>query len=281
MNFLLQNRPRQRAAFTLIELLVVIVIIAILAALLLPALSRAKARAYQIQCLGNLKQLSLTYALYTGDNSEKLPPNGYSDSANPAPGVNRLWVMGGEHIFPNEFTNTDFLINPQFALFADYLRTPAVYKCPADRTTVAMGAEQMPRVRNYTLNAYFNWQFPANDLPNNNQYLTFVKTSEIARAGGSALFTFIDTAPVNICNSAFQVFMGTSTYFWHRPSVEHDNSGTVAFADGHVEAHAWRNPATIQAARDGGVGDGAHFTLGNSSINPDFKWLQDHASIHK
>src|SRR2546425_8633944 len=68
----LQVRTR-RLAFTLIELMVVIAIIAILAGMLLPALSRAKARGQRIGCVSNLKQVSLGCRMWADDNESRFP----------------------------------------------------------------------------------------------------------------------------------------------------------------------------------------------------------------
>lgn len=264
-------RWRRRHGFTLIELLVVIAIIAILAALLLPTLSKAKAKAYQAQCIGNLRQLALTYQLYADDNADQLAQNGNGDAAS---GI-KLWVMGGEHIQPSYFTNREYLLNPQYALFADYLKTPGVYKCPSDRQEPGWLGVTYPKLRSYSLNGFFNWQTPANGALSGSR-ITFRKFSDVARFGPSRYFTFVDGAPLNVCQPAFVIY--GEGWAYHRPTAEHNNAGNFTFADGHVETKRWLNSETIRAAKDGGIGgDGAHFTY-FAANNVDLLWLQDHLS---
>ena len=264
---------RGRTGFTLIELLVVIAIIAILAALLLPSLSKAKAKAYQAQCIGNLRQLSLTSQLYSDDNAGWLVPNGVGNAAS---GI-RLWVLGAEHITLEHFTNNAYLLDPQYALFANYLKTTGVYKCPSDRAEPTSLGVTYVKLRSYSLNCFFNWQTPENSVFSGGR-VTFRKQSDLARYDASQYFTFVDGAPLNVCLPAFQLYTGNSGWLYHRPSAEHNNSGTFAYADGHVAAKRWQDGETIAAARNGGAGgDGGHF-LYVSAKNPDLLWLKDHAS---
>jgi prepilin-type N-terminal cleavage/methylation domain-containing protein/prepilin-type processing-associated H-X9-DG protein len=235
------THPRRFTAFTLIELLVVIAIIAILAALLLPALSRAKARAQGIKCLSNEKQLQIARQLYADENNNVIPP---CPGGTPIAATNQSWCAGDFLQNPPDKTDASLLKN---SLLGSLTGSTGIYKCPGDITI---------NVRSFSMNCAMH----GNDTDLMTDYTFFTKAS--ALPAPTQLFVFIDESSDTIDNAHFLInFDKTYTAaVADNPAVYHGPSGNLSFADGHASARRWHaRPAT--------------------DINPDGIWLMQHASV--
>jgi len=114
-----RNESKSASGFTLVELLVTIAVIAMLAGLMLPAIARAKGKANDAACVGNLKQFAIALRTFADENDGKLPtaeqlPGAPANPANPLPRIcDVLASQFGYH------TNS----MPQ---------TKTVFRCPSD-----------------------------------------------------------------------------------------------------------------------------------------------------
>src|SRR5882724_10023740 len=145
-----------RHAFTLIELLVVIAVIGILAGMLLPALSRAKAKAQGVFCLNNTRQLGFAWMLYADDHNGRLAYNlgGDAKSRAVAERTNINWVNNVmTWDLDDENTNTLTITEAGLAPYAS--KAVAIYRCPGDTflSSVQRGAGWRGRIRSYSMNA--------------------------------------------------------------------------------------------------------------------------------
>jgi prepilin-type N-terminal cleavage/methylation domain-containing protein/prepilin-type processing-associated H-X9-DG protein len=276
MKFFCHPRPisqrRTNIAFTLIELLVVIAIIGVLAALLLPALSQAKEKARRTQCISNEKQLALTWAMYSGDNGDRLVANS-SSIAGGDPDA-KLWVQGS-FLYPD--TNSALVFSSDYALFAPYVSASAIYHCPSDVSGIFVNGRIYPKLRSYGLNVFMGLTgMPADSgkFGNLSTCLVFEKSAQITKP--SQFFTFQDEYPKSICWPYFGVTMGLpgSEAFYNYPAIAHNNGGVVGFADGHVEWHRWHDPRTLSPASIN-----FHGHSDPSPNNADVHWIQEHTTI--
>ena len=254
-----------RNAFTLIELLVVIAVIAILAALLLPALSRAKDKAWVANCINNQKQLALGFAMYAHDNLDWMLPTMYQG----------LLQIGGGY-WPGPSPSISSAMSRDQAVQAvqkgmskgplwSYCPNFGAYHCPADKRFQLRKPGAHWAYDSYSKVDGMNgnmWNIPAleklTQVPQPARTLAFV---EEADSRDYNLGTWVINADTHGWVDALAVF--------------HAGASGIGFADGHAEAHRWLEDTTIKAAAAAQNNlDTPFFWAKKTPRDRDFEWVE-------
>jgi len=242
-----KGRPPIPRAFTLIELLVVIAIIAILAALLLPALSRAKARAKSINCLNNLRQIGLSFTMYGQDNDDQIVIVGLGKPALPG-----SW-------FPGDVTYWPDLLRPYMSV-SNSVACPVVAKGfgigfnhveiggwignPDKLSTIKRPADTVP---------FADTGWIANPTEFNPDRWTEIKDQESIVYRTPNNWGYYDSAPT-------------------RPVNRHGTRANMGFADGHAAAVRVSQMGLQWFPGLGGAARGSQKWGGNGLSDPRWMW---------
>lgn len=270
--------------FTLVELLVVIAIIAILAALLLTALSSAKAEATGKQCMSNNRQLMVAWRMYVDDAKDHLPS---------AKGGPFSWMTGWLDYNPDNPSNWDPSVDIMKSPLWPYCgKNAAIFKCPADPSTVpTTNGAVLPRVRSVSM---LNWVGGRGDTNGNpapmnwsntklgvapGEYRVYYRMADMLAPGPSQTFVFVEE-PMDRINDGFFVtdmltYPNSTDDICDFPAQYHNGGANFSFADGHSQIQKWVMPLVLAPPRPNVT---LPYPTPLDGFNQDVFWLMDRAT---
>ena len=274
--------PRSPGGFTLIELLVVIAIIAILAGMLLPAMSKAKAKGQGIMCMNNTKQLMLAWKMYVDDNGDRLP-FAYAPEDRNNPNYPFAWTHGILDWSDGNSQNWDTTNTiKQGAIWPYVGSSEAIYKCPADKYTVKPTAgpyrgQSVSRARSNSMNSWCGMNQGEWTWFGGPEFRKFTKMSDFVDPGPTMTWVLVDEHPDSMNDGFFCVDMNgypapAQAKMPDVPASYHNNACGFAFADGHSEIKKWTDPRTSPKVTKRGLTSVSH------ANNKDVLWLWEHTT---
>ncbi|MFH0795428.1 MAG: prepilin-type N-terminal cleavage/methylation domain-containing protein [Candidatus Omnitrophota bacterium] len=218
----IKKAVRKAMGFTLIELLVVIAIIAILAAMLLPALSQARAKARQAGCLSILKQAGLALIMYCNDNEDYIPPM-TDESSN----VAYYWMA---KLGP--YLNTPgYGTSAQLTFGYNWMKCPSAPQAPGQCYGALCdfegGVGVSGNVGPFTIPAY---GFPQKKLTRMTPDTVMIGDTY----GWYAIDNYAPTVDQDL-DGVNDSFHTAEVFKYNRMSARHSNGFCFVFADGHAQ----------------------------------------------
>ncbi|QQE13253.1 prepilin-type N-terminal cleavage/methylation domain-containing protein [Planctomycetota bacterium] len=254
-----KKSERSGLAFTLIELLVVISIIALLIGILLPALGAARDTAKQINCVSNLRQVSIATYTYVTENDGFFPPLGESQ-------VNNAKVTGIPYLSGNDRNSLSWagMVAYHQNLFYD------AFGCPCDDDTAGLIEDSIqfrinqgfePRwARAYGASQRTSFGYNYNNIGMSRRYskekgvkdkparlVQLTKPSSTLLAC-DATVSWKEEQNGGTVGRGSPTVEDTQKNNRSRPYSRHRNNGlSVGFSDGHVEVYTVSDPEDLQS----------------------------------
>jgi prepilin-type N-terminal cleavage/methylation domain-containing protein len=273
-----------QSGFTLIELLVVIAIIAILAGMLLPALSKAKARTMGVYCMNNTRQVMLGWHMYNSDNNDRLVGAFHGGQAQGGAGAlvqgQFPWVSGWlDWLTGSDNTNVIFLTDKKYAKLAPYIaNSKNVFKCPADIYLSAAQKKKgwVARVRSISGNIGVG-DGNAEGGPWDTTYKHIKKSTEFLFPGPSDTWVYLDEHPDSMNDAGF---FNPNNGWIDQPSSYHNGAAGFAMADGHSLIKKWNGSLKTPVAQRIWVDESKHSpgsrNVPGGSKDVDIGWMSYH-----